>query len=113
MNDDTEQWLKDIKAKQDLVEQRDREAKEAGTLVGRYISEPYADGYALYEIIRVLKTKVEIEVITGEDFIKDHAFQSIRPTELVDDIELRPLSDQYLSHDKGKIYGINKWLKES
>lgn len=51
--------------KWDEVAIRDKAAKEAGKLVGRYISEPYADGRAIYEIIRESKKTVRIRVVTG------------------------------------------------
>lgn len=50
--------------KKDL-EMKDQAAKESGTLKGRYIQEPRADGYAIYEIIRVNKRSVRIRVVTG------------------------------------------------
>lgn len=45
-----------------LVEQ-DTKAKEAGTLVGRYIREPVADGNAIYIIIKVCKRVVHIRYV--------------------------------------------------
>lgn len=44
---------------------RDEAAKAKGDLKGRYIREGYADGYAIYEIIRVNKKSVRIRVVTG------------------------------------------------
>jgi hypothetical protein len=48
----------------------DRESKEAGTLLYRYIQEPYADSYAYYQITKVGTRKVTIEVVTeiGDDW---------------------------------------------
>lgn len=45
--------------KWDSLKRQDEEAKKAGTLVGRYIKEPYADGYAVYVITKVLKNSVK------------------------------------------------------
>ena len=39
----------------------DQEAKSRGSLVGRYIREPFADGFAVYEIVRENKTTVRIK----------------------------------------------------
>ena len=48
---------KDIMAELDKdfnkMEAKDKAAKESGTLIGRYIAEPHADGYAHYEITHV------------------------------------------------------------
>lgn len=43
----------------------DKRAKEGGFLVGRYIKEPFADGYAIYQVIRENKKTVRIRVCTG------------------------------------------------
>jgi len=43
----------------------DREAKEKGKLVGRYIRHPYADGYAFYQVVKELRASVDIEVCAG------------------------------------------------
>ena len=47
------------------IERVDKEAKAKGTLVGRYIKHQYADGYAVYRIVRENKATVRIEVVTG------------------------------------------------
>lgn len=47
-----------------LVES-DQVAKERGALVGRYVSEPFADGQAFYKVVAETKTKVKIEVVSG------------------------------------------------
>jgi len=47
------------------VEEKDEVAKKEGLLVGRYIKEPSADGFAVYEIIRENKKSVRIRVVTG------------------------------------------------
>lgn len=43
----------------------DQKAKEKGELLYRYITEPIADGQAVYQIIRVNKRTVRIRVCTG------------------------------------------------
>ncbi len=43
----------------------DGEAKIRGSLLGRYIAEPYADGQAFYQITRVEGNKVGISVCSG------------------------------------------------
>jgi hypothetical protein len=47
------------------LEKTDLEAKKKGTLLGRYISESYADGSAIYRIVKVGKNTVTIQVVTG------------------------------------------------
>lgn len=53
------------------LKENDRKAKEKGTLVGRFIEEPYADGAAIYRIIRENKNTVRIKVVVdiGDDWI--------------------------------------------
>ena len=43
----------------------DEQAKNAGVLVGRYISHPFADGRAYYQIVKENRLKVTIKVCTG------------------------------------------------
>jgi len=72
------------------IQEKDRKAKEEGVLKGRYIQEQYADGYAIYEIVRENKKSVRIKVCVniGDDWIipywgeeatidKDHALKNI------------------------------------
>jgi len=47
------------------LQKQDTAAANAKTLVGRYIKEGYADGYAFYKITKENKSTVRIEVITG------------------------------------------------
>jgi len=56
-----ESWQKKIKE----FEKTDREAKKQGQLVGRYIKESIADGYAYYKIVKEGKKSVEIRHIKG------------------------------------------------
>ncbi|MFD2616108.1 hypothetical protein [Terrilactibacillus laevilacticus] len=62
---DVNKWLEEIEKNREKVEQKDQESKAQGILKGRYIREPYADSYALYEVIRKNKKSVRIRVITG------------------------------------------------
>jgi len=43
----------------------DKQAKTCGSMVGRYIKEPFADGYAIYRIAKENKKSVRIEVVKG------------------------------------------------
>ena len=52
-----ELWLK--------IKQGDKEAREKGEILHRYITEPYADGKAIYQIIKVNKKTVRIKVCLG------------------------------------------------
>jgi len=54
-------WDANFKA----LQEEDKRAKEEGKLVGRYLEEHYADGYAYYRIVRENKKSVRIEVVTG------------------------------------------------
>lgn len=60
-----EDLLKRWETNREKMQQKDKEAKEKGVLKGRYIREPYADGYAFYEIIRENKNTVRIRVVKG------------------------------------------------
>ena len=79
--------------------QRDTQAQQRGELVGRFIDEPIADGYAYYEIVRENKNTVRIKHITGvgDDYMvhywgsiatidKDYALQSIKRREALANI---------------------------
>ena len=48
-----------------LIEKVDLEAKEQGTIVGRYIKEQIADGYAIYIVTKEGKRTSTVEVVTG------------------------------------------------
>jgi hypothetical protein len=50
---------------QKLLDEIDKKAKEDGGLLWRYIQEPVADGYAVYQITRVNKNSVRIVHCTG------------------------------------------------
>lgn len=47
------------------IKSGDEDAAAKGELVGRYISEPFADGNAVYQIIKENKKTVRIRVCTG------------------------------------------------
>lgn len=61
-----EKWNANFRA----LEAEDAEARRNGTLVGRYIKEPIADGYAFYKIVKENKATVKIQVVTdiGDDW---------------------------------------------
>ena len=54
-----------MKRNQEQLDSIDREAKENGQLLHRYIQEPFADGFAVYQIIRVNKKTVRIRHCSG------------------------------------------------
>lgn len=58
MSDD---WIKKMDEAHAKMVAKDSQAKVRGTLLGRYINEPYADGYALYEIVKVNTKTVRIK----------------------------------------------------
>jgi len=59
------EFFRKVEENWNKVQKKDEEAKAKGQLVGRYIREPYADGYAIYQIIRENKKSVRIRVVTG------------------------------------------------
>lgn len=48
-----------------LIKKVDQEAKQQGTIVGRYIKEQIADGYAIYIVTKEGKRTSTVEVVTG------------------------------------------------
>ena len=52
------------------LEKKDQESKKKGKLVGRFITEPYADGSAVYKIVSESGDKVRIKVVRniGDDW---------------------------------------------
>jgi len=58
-------FLAASKAVHDAMEKKDEAAKKTGALLGRYLSEPYADGSAYYEIVEDMGPDVRVRVITG------------------------------------------------
>lgn len=45
------------------LELEDEKAMEENKLVGRFVQEPYADGYAIYRVIRENKKSVRIRLV--------------------------------------------------
>lgn len=62
---DVEQMLKQHDDNWKKLYEKDQELKAKGELIGRYIQESYADGYAVYTIEKVKGKKVLIAVVTG------------------------------------------------
>ena len=60
-----EERLKVMKENWDKIVSEDKAAKDDGKLVGRYIKEQIADGFAIYQIVRENKQTVRIKVVTG------------------------------------------------
>lgn len=58
-------FIEEWKENERKLREQDAKAKAEGKLVGRFIQEPVADGYALYEIIRENKNTVRIRLIKG------------------------------------------------
>jgi len=60
-----EEEYKRFDQKEKQINEQDIRAREQGNLVGRIIRHPYADGYAVYEIIKENKKTVRVSVVTG------------------------------------------------
>lgn len=63
--EDWKELLKKFDANMERMQATDKKAKAAGSLVGRYIQEPFADGYAYYLIFKENKKTVRIQRVTG------------------------------------------------
>ena len=65
MSDYTDNLVKAWDKKWAELIKSDRAAKKAGVLVGRFYSEPVADGKAIYLITKENKTRCKLELVTG------------------------------------------------
>lgn len=54
-------WREQMEAEYKDLEDRDQKAKQAGTLLDRYLQEPRADGYAYYRVTKVRARTVTVE----------------------------------------------------
>jgi len=64
-NSDVREWLKQADKNFEALQEQDRQAKEAGILVGRFIQEQFADGYAYYVVTKENKKMVRINAVSG------------------------------------------------
>ncbi len=55
--------IQQLEARHKAMLEKDQKAKAKGTMVGRYIAEPYADSYAYYEIVKVNTKTVRIKYL--------------------------------------------------
>jgi len=87
---DSNTLIKQWQDNQDKLEKTDQKAKAEGKLIGRYIQEQIADGYAYYVIVKENKAAVQIKHVSGlgDDWVipywgvkatikKDFALQNI------------------------------------
>ncbi|WP_121616692.1 hypothetical protein [Virgibacillus halodenitrificans] len=67
---DTQKTLDRWESNFQKVVKTDKQSKEQGKLVGRFIREPFADNYAFYRIIRENNKSVRIKLVTdiGDDY---------------------------------------------
>ena len=59
------EWTKSFDDNWNKLVAQDKEAKEKGEMLGRYITHPYADGCATYLITKINQKSVVIEVCVG------------------------------------------------
>ncbi len=96
---DTRKWLEDMDKNFNLMIEADKAAAKKKQLVGRFVSQPFADGRAYYKIVKENKKTVKMEVVTGigDDWVipywgetptidKDFALQHIQSREALDKI---------------------------
>ena len=57
--------MKDMETNYANLKKIDQKVKSQGGILGRYIQEPYADGYAIYQVVEEKATKVKLRVVTG------------------------------------------------
>jgi len=62
---DTGDFMADYETNYANLKKIDQKAKADGSLLGRYVQEPYADGYAVYQVVEEKATKVKLAVVTG------------------------------------------------
>lgn len=58
-------FIDQLKENWKAMNKQDADAKKAGTLIGRYISEPFADGHAYYVVVSVGKRTCKLSSVTG------------------------------------------------
>lgn len=58
----------------DLLMNIDKQAKEKGELLGRFVAVPIADGRAYYQIVKENKNTVKIKLVEniGDDYMVDY-----------------------------------------
>jgi len=59
------EFIVQIKEKWDKIKEQDKLSKGKNMIVGRYISEPFADGKAVYQIVKENKDTVNIKSCKG------------------------------------------------
>lgn len=57
--------MKDWETNEANLRRIDQMVKSKGGILGRYVQEPYADGYAVYQVVEEKATKVKLRVVTG------------------------------------------------
>lgn len=62
---DLDYYLKTDEENLSLLKKIDKEAKDKGDILYRYFTEPFADGEAIYQVIKVNKKTVRIRVCLG------------------------------------------------
>jgi hypothetical protein len=62
---DYTKWKEEIDAHWNILKEQDRQAAANGTLIGRYITHPFADGQAVYVIKRTTTKTAQMEVVSG------------------------------------------------
>jgi len=64
-------FLEDYDRNWNNLKEQDKQAKESGVIVGRYIQHQYADGHAIYTIVKENKNSVRIEhcALGGDDWV--------------------------------------------
>ena len=60
-------WIREDAAREKAAMQKDAAAKTAGVLEGRIIYHPYADGYAMYEIVSTTKRIARVKKLNIGD----------------------------------------------
>lgn len=71
INKEIKDYIERVEANSQLITEIDSKVKEKGELLHRFIYEPYADGNAVYQIIRVNKKTARIKVCKeiGDDWV--------------------------------------------
>ena len=59
----TGDFMKDMETNYANLKKIDQKVKSQGGILGRYIQEPYADGYAIYQVVEEKATKVKLREI--------------------------------------------------
>lgn len=65
---DVDEWLKVTEENEERIRELDKQAKEQGSILYRFLYEPVADGIGVYQIIKVNKKSCRVRYCSTNGF---------------------------------------------